>query len=117
MANGIYSLIQYCPNRFRAEAVNVGLAVVCSDSKRLRVRLTTQFDRAQRLFGISKSEIDNLKLAAKAIQNRIEKLQTHEELSAFACSRANDLRLTTPRIAKIKDVDADFERLFSDLVD
>ena len=44
-------------------------------------------------------------------------LRTVEDLTAFAASRANDLRLTEPRLAKLDDVDADFERLFSQLVE
>ncbi len=32
MAKGSYSLIQFYPDRIRAEAVNVGLAVVCSET-------------------------------------------------------------------------------------
>jgi len=117
MAKGFYSLIQFCPNSFRAEAVNVGLAVVYSDSHPVRVRLTSTYDGARKLFGITEPERENLKIAAEAIQHRIEELQTPEDLSAFASSRANDLRLTEPRFAKIQDVDSDFERLFSQLVD
>jgi len=115
MAKGFYSLIQFCPDRFCAEAVNVGLAVLCSDSRPVRVRLTSTYDRARKLFGITEPELENLKIAAEAIQHRIEELQTPEDLSAFASSRANDLRLTEPRFAKIQDVDADFEEYFPNL--
>lgn len=117
MANGHYSLIQYCPDRFRAEAVNVGLVVMCAEPLTVRVRLTSTFKRACDWFGITEPDLVSLKIRTDSIRCRIEKLETLEDLLAFASSRANDLRLTKPRFAKIQDMDADFERLFSQLVD
>lgn len=117
IANNHYSLIQYCPDLFRAEAVNVGLVVMCAKPAMVRVRLTSTFKRACDWFGITDPDLVNLKLATDAIRCRIEKLETPEDLFAFASTRANDLRLTKPRFAKIQDVDSDFERLFAQLVD
>lgn len=121
MARGFYSVVQYCPDRFRAEAVNVGLVLLCLDPHALRVRMTHNYDRVRKLFSISKTELKNLKLSTHGLSSRIEKstdeLRTPEDLSAFAASRANDLRLTEPRLAKLDDMDADFDRLFGQLVE
>ena len=51
-----------------------------------------------------------------ASKNSAEEFQAVEDLAAFAASRANDLRLTEPRLAKIMNIDDDFERLYADLV-
>ncbi|HZL25221.1 MAG TPA: DUF3037 domain-containing protein [Acidobacteriaceae bacterium] len=121
MARGFYSVVQYCPDRFRAEAVNVGLVLLCVDPHAVRVRMTGNHDRARRLFAVAKPELKNLKLATHGLRNRIEtstdELRSCEQLAAFAASRANDLRLTEPRLAKLDDIDADFERLFVQLVE
>ncbi len=121
MAKGFYSVIQYCPDRFRAEGVNVGLVLLCLEPHALRVQMTQKFDRVRKLFAISKPDLNSLKIATEAMKSRIESAtddwRTAEELAAFAGSRANDMRLTEPRLAKIVDIDADFERLFSELVD
>jgi len=119
MARGFYSLVQYCPDRFRAEAVNVGLVLLCLDPYGLRVDTISRHDRVRRLFGIGRPELKNLKLAAEGLRNRIESgdIRTQEDLASFAASRANDLRLTEPRLANIEDLSQDFARLFSELVE
>lgn len=121
MARGFYSVVQYCPDRFRAEAVNIGLVLLCLEPHTVRVRMTSRHDRVRKLFGIGRPELKNLKLSAYGLTTRIanssDELRTSEDLTSFAASRANDLRLTEPRLAKIDDMDADFERLFAQLVE
>ncbi len=121
MARGFYSVVQYCPDRFRAEAVNVGLVLLCLDPHAVRVRMTANHERVRKLFLVARPELKNLKVSTHGLASRIEKstdeLRTAEDLAEFAASRANDLRLTEPRLAKLEDVDADFERLFAQLVE
>jgi hypothetical protein len=121
MARGLYSLIQYCPDRFRAEAVNVGLVLLRPEPYALRVRMTKHYARVRKWFGVEKRDLKNLKVSVHGMQSRIEKstdeLRTEEDLAAFAASRANDLRLTEPRLAVLEDFNADFERLYGKLVE
>lgn len=121
MARGFYSVVQYCPDRFRAEAVNVGLVLLCVDPHALRVKMTKNYDRVRRLFRIGKPDLTNLKVSTQGLTTRIEnssdELRAPEDLAAFAASRANDLRLTEPRLAKLDDVEDDLERLFAELVE
>ena len=121
MAKGFYSIIQYCPDRFRAEGVNVGLVLLSLEPHGMRVHITRKFQRVQKLFALKNPDIDSLKITIEGMKSRIESAsdewRTPEELAAFAASRAKDLRLTEPRLAKIRDIDADFERLFSELVE
>jgi hypothetical protein len=121
VARGFYSVVQYCPDRFRAEAVNVGLVLLCLDPHTVRVRMTGNHERVRKLFSIAKPELKNLKLSTHGLTSRIEKsmdeFRTSDDLAAFAASRANDLHLTEPRLAKLDNIDADFERLFAQLVE
>jgi hypothetical protein len=117
MSRGLYSVIQYVPDRFRAEAVNLGLVLLCPDPHALRFRLSTDFDRAKRLFPVNEA---NLKISVESMHARLESLtttmRTADELAVFAASRGNDIRLTEPRLAKLQSIDADFDRLFASLV-
>ena len=121
MARGFYSVVQYCPNRFRAEAVNVGVVLLCLEPHAVRVRMTGDHARVRNLFAVARPELKNLMLATDGLKSRIEnsagELRTVEDLTAFAASRANDLRLTEPRLAKLENIEGDFERLFFDLVE
>jgi hypothetical protein len=121
MARGFYSLVQYCPDRSRAEAVNVGLVLLCLDPHAVRVRMTSNHRRVQKLFSIARPGLEDLKISTNGLLSRIEnskdELRTSDDLAAFAATRANDLRLTEPRLAKLKDIDEDFERLYTELVE
>ena len=46
MARAFYSVVQYCPDRFRAETVNVGLVLLRPEPHALRVRMTANHDCA-----------------------------------------------------------------------
>jgi hypothetical protein len=120
MARGFYSVVQYVPDCFRAEAVNIGLVLLRLEPHALRVRMTSNFDRARRLFRIGPRESTNLAFSASGfksrIENSVEEFRTADDLAAFAASRANDLQMTSPRLAILDDFEADFERLFSKLV-
>lgn len=120
MQKAYYSIMQYCPDRFRAEAVNLGLVMLCPETHEVRVDLISDYRRARKLFGIGGDELRSLKRTARNLKHRIEsangELHTDEDLAGFAASRANDLRLTPPRLAKVGDLAMGFDRLFSELV-
>lgn len=121
MARGFYSVVQFCPDRFRAEAVNIGLVLLCLEPHIVHVRMNRKYDRLRKLFSIAGPDLKNLKLTVAGLKSRIEtsaaELRTEEDLATFAASRANDLRLTPPRLAKLFNVEEDFERLFGQLVE
>lgn len=121
MARAFYSVVQYCPDRFRAEAVNIGLVLLRLEPHALRARVTSNYSRVRKLFSASTPELKNLKLSAQWFADRIEQsaeeFLTDKDLAAFMASRANDFHLTEPRLAKIENFDDDFERLFSELVE
>ena len=48
---GYYSLVQFCPDVARLEAVNVGVLVFCPQSGFLEIKLTEDDDRVAKMFG------------------------------------------------------------------
>jgi len=121
MARGFYSLVQYCPDRFRAETVNVGLVVLSLEPHAVRVRMARNFKRLRRCFSIGHPAKEDLSLMFDGMASRIESgadgFRSSDDLAAFASTRANDLRLTEPRLMKIEDLEKDFEELYKALVE
>jgi len=128
MRRAFYSLVQYCPDRFRSEAINIGLVLVQPDPHEVRARFT--IGRVQK-FGTyllkpssSKKDnfalhdrLNNLTVALQGMRSQIEQadIRTENDLANFAAKLANDIRLTEPRLAKIDDIDLDFDRMFYSL--
>jgi len=85
------------------------------------VRMTDRFDRARKLFRMEKSDLKDIKFSADSLRSRIEsstdQFVSADDLLSFAAARANDIRMTEPRLAKLTDIDQDFDRLYADLVD
>jgi hypothetical protein len=120
MATAFYSVVQYCPDRRRSEAVNVGLVLFRPEPHALLVRMTGSQARVCKFFALAKQQIVNLKVAMQGLQHRIEQhgdIQTVDNLTVLAASRANDLQLTKPRLISVDDIDVDFKRMFSSLID
>ncbi len=118
---GYYSLIQYCPDRFRAEGANVGVLLFTPQTPALRARVTEFGRHARKMFHLDAAETLRVCRASRAIADRVEHSQdeilTVEDLQHFIDTRANDIRITSPRLVKVENVDADLERLFADLVE
>ena len=116
---GYYSLIQFCPDPSRAEAVNVGIVLFCPEAEFIAARTARGNKRAAKLAG-GKFNREELNAAKRAIERRVEvdgeAFRTLDDLERFANSRGNALRLTLPRPVKVFDPKADLERLFDELV-
>lgn len=117
---GYYSLIQFCPDPSRLEAVNVGVVLFCPEAGFIAARTTRGNQRAAKLVGrsaISKSSINSAK---RAIERRLEvnreEFASLEDLQKFVDTRANVLKLTNPRPIKVFDPDQDLQKLFQELV-
>jgi hypothetical protein len=117
---GYYSLIQYCPDALRLEAVNVGLVLLCPALDYMDVGLTDDDDRIRRVFRSQQFRPRALAAAKRAIAERLRlpeyRPHTLEELQKFIDSRGNDLVLTPPRPVKVTQGPDELERLFRDLV-
>lgn len=114
-----YSVVQYCPDRFRAEAVNVGLVLYCENPRFLRAKIVDNHRRLKRIFGVSGKPLADLRISEQNLLHRINErgddIATLNDLNAYVATRANDIRLTEPRVAMVADFEADFARLFAKL--
>ena len=117
---GYYSLIQFCPDPSRLEAVNVGVVLLCPDADFLAARTSASNRRAEKLVGRGELDRPALNSAKHAIEHRLEvdraSFKSHEDLQAFVNTRGNNLKLTTPRPVKVFDPPNDLDNLFLELV-
>jgi hypothetical protein len=115
-----YSLIQFCPDASRLEAVNVGVVLLCPEADFIGARTSAGNRRAEKLVGRGELDRHALNAAKQAIEQRLEtdraSLKSHEDLMAFVNTRGNNLKLTQPRPVKVFDPAADLDDLFSELV-
>lgn len=118
---GYYSLIQFCPDSSRLEAVNVGVLLFCPEIQFLAARTAASNDRAAMLVGCGGLDEAALNSAKRAVERRLEvdreAFQTLEDLQRFVASRGNALKLTDPRPLKVFDPEGDLDTLFAELVD
>ncbi|MCH8251021.1 MAG: DUF3037 domain-containing protein [Planctomycetes bacterium] len=117
---GYYSVIQYCPDRSRMEAANIGVLLLCPETGFVKVRMDTGNDRIAKFFGRNSFDKARLNAAKRSIEHRVEidpeSFSTPEDLVRFMDSRGNDLLLTAPRPTKVQDPEAELTLLFQELV-
>ncbi len=119
---GYYSLIQYCPDAARSEAVNVGVALLCPGLNFLDAALTDNPERAVRLFGKDAVQPQALRAAKEAIKARLtqgsDRPMTLEDFQKFIDTCANDIVLTNPRPMKLlREAPLELASLFEQLVE
>jgi hypothetical protein len=117
---GYYSLIQFCPDPSRSEAVNVGILLFCPELGFIAARNRLDNTRPKKLVYPETIDRASLNAAKQAIENRLElerdTFETLEDLQKFVNTRANILKLTPPRPVKVFDPEKDLDQLFKDLV-
>ncbi len=117
---GYYSLIQYCPDRGRAEVANVGVLVFCPETGFIDALVSKSNHRVERVFGRGAFDpwwINNAKRSLQAgIRHDRERLRTVEDVEQFIATRGNDFVFTAPRVMRIEDAEADLRKLFSEWV-
>ncbi|MCG3128299.1 MAG: hypothetical protein CHACPFDD_03181 [Phycisphaerae bacterium] len=120
---GHYSLIQFCPDRGRAEAVNVGLVLFVPADRRLAVRMATTSKRVQQIFG--KGAIDSwwLKTVRESFErglmteHRAGRFAVPEDLDRYFSTLGNDIIATPPRPTQVDDARASLDRLYARFVE
>lgn len=117
---GYYSLIQFCPDPSRAEAVNLGVLLFCPEARFVAARMSQGNGRAAKLVGRTGIDSASLNAAKRAIEHRLqmdwEGFQTLEDLQRFVDTRANVLKLTTPRPVKVFEPEEELRKLYEELV-
>jgi hypothetical protein len=117
---GYYSLIQFCPDASRLEAINVGVVLFCPDTGFLAARTAAGNQRAEKI--VERGTLDKAALnsAKRAIEQRLEvdraAFQNLDDLQRFVATRGNTLKLTDPRPVKVFDPQQDLDSMFDELV-
>lgn len=117
---GYYSVIQYCPDRSRMEAANIGVLLLCPEVGFVKARTAEGNDRIRRFFRGQPIDLVRVNAAKRSIERRVEvdrdNFSTPEDLVRFMDTRGNDILLTRPRPMKVQDPQADLDALFRELV-
>jgi hypothetical protein len=117
---GYYSLVQYCPDRSRAESVNIGVLLFCPSERYLEAMLSSGNDRVRRLFSRGSFDPQRLNAVKKAIQFRLtlekDSFREPNDLVRFIKTRSNEIVLTDSRPMKVLDPEEDLKNLFKELV-
>jgi hypothetical protein len=116
---GYYCIIQYMPDPYSMESVALGVVLFLPKSRRLSYRLCVTEDRIVRCFGEGHAHALG---AANAVASNLHaqfsagEIRSVEALQHFIDCRANDIRLTDPRPAKVEgDVFVEASRLYDEL--
>lgn len=117
---GYFSVIQYCPDRSRLEAVNIGVLLFCPEARFLEAATTDRYSRVRKLFGREGFDKTHLDAARRALVNRLqlerESMTTLDELNHFIASRGNDIVLTPARAMRVDRPHEELKALFEELV-
>lgn len=117
-AKGYYSIIQYCPDPSRLEAVNIGVALFSPELRFLKARFGRRRTRIGHLFG--KQDWEFVYLQQTAIEARLaqdqEAFASLEDFQGYISRRANALVMTNPRPLKFEEPERELDRLLRRLV-
>ncbi len=114
-----YSIIQFCADFERAEAVNVGVALFVVPEGTVEVRMVESSDVVRRRFP---DVSDDRRLASerRAFENRLRSAcpRTRDEIHKFMALELGRLVLVPPRPHRVEaDLAAAADRLFAELVE
>jgi hypothetical protein len=116
----MYSMVQYVPDGARAEGANAGIVIFVPESGRIEVRTSQSLARIKKFFSPDKAEFEWIELAVKSLKHRLEKAQgefkSEEEFTQFVASRADAVRLTTPRLVVLTELESKLDELYGELV-
>ncbi len=119
---GYYSVIQFCPDRGRAESVNLGLVLYVPGLKQLEVRTAALGHRARALPPGSGRDAWWVNSVRKSFEEQLRgeyragAINTTDELQNSLAKLGNDVIAVPLRPVRVEDAKRDFESLFARLV-
>lgn len=118
---GFYSVIQFCPDSYRAEAANVGAVLYVPSTGYLAARWSPEFERVKRFFRLDNEGVARVAAAVRALDNRLQILKTEGvsevALNKFISTRADQVQLTPLRLVTVEDAAATLDELFTDAME
>jgi hypothetical protein len=105
VSRGYYSLVQYCPDPSRLEAVNLGVALLCPEQNFLRAKFSRRKTKLSQFFGVQDWEYLDLQMRglSSRLEKELESIRKVEDFANFAARRADAIRLTPPRPMQVED--------------
>lgn len=101
MSTAYYSVIQFCPDAARQEAVNVGVVLFDPKTGYVGVKFTPTLDRIHKFFGKGTLDAGQLKVLGESVQLLLRRekalLASPDTFATLAGRQANELRFTPPR--------------------
>lgn len=114
---GFYSVVRFCPDVDRSEAVNIGV-IVGAQGLGMRVRMAERNEYVKRWFGAEAFDNTRLTLIKEGLAERLKEVEPMAEaLASFGAAEAGKLQLSPPRPMVVQDLDGDALALFSRLVE
>lgn len=114
---GFYSLVRFCPDIERGEAVNVGV-IVGAPGLGMRVKMADRNEYVKRRLGAEAFDNTRLTLVKDGFAERLKEIEpTAEALAAFGAAEAGKLQISPPRPMVVKGLDGEVRALFSRLVE
>jgi hypothetical protein len=117
---GYYSVVQYCPDRSRLEAANIGVLLFCPELGYLCARTSRDNARIRRFFRSEGHDWERINSFKQGIEERLDaerpNIRTLEDLERFITTRGNEFQITVPRTLKVREPDTDIAELFEELV-
>jgi len=115
-----YSIIQFCPDRGRAEVANIGVLMLCPDLQFVDARMSKRNHRVAKFFGSGSFDAKRLELVKHAFAERIRSKFDWSgglaDLERFIATRSNDVQLTPARSMNTSNPAEDLDALFAELV-
>ncbi|MCM1138737.1 MAG: DUF3037 domain-containing protein [Duncaniella sp.] len=118
-----YAVVRYVPRVEREEFINVGLVMMCKRRRWLRVKLNCDNRRIAALW--KDADIDTLNRQLKSFTDIAEgkgcspvaQFETHERFRWLTAVRSASIATSRPHPGLTSDLDATFQRLYSELIE
>ena len=117
-----YAVIRFMPRVEREEFVNVGLVMMCK--RRRWIKIAVKFDekRIHALFGETDcgtvaDQLESFRRVAEGKDVHSGQMDVHERFRWLTAMRSACITTSRPHPGLTSDLDATFDRLFSELVE
>lgn len=113
---GFYSIVRFCPDVVRGEAVNVGV-IVGSPTLGMHVRMAERNEYVKHMFGADIYDDTRLSFAKSGLIERLKEVAPHAEaLAAFIAQESGQLQISSPMPMVVDNLADDVVSLFLRLV-
>jgi hypothetical protein len=117
---GFYSLVQYCPDRSREEAVNLGVVLISPAHGFIGSKMSSRSERLRKFFGETLGDVTQVSAIRRMLEHRFRddaSLSDPEKFEDFRRSLANEFQLSSPRPIRVENPEAELFLLFGQLVE